>query len=124
MTETETLTASAHLLQVAEQVLAQPDPADAFREAVASATIRSSEAALALVHDMARQEVTQRVWRAVRVYLVAGATVEQVQQELLQELLRGADDKWSGRGNDLRRVAHDGTRAAIERVFQLIELHS
>lgn len=33
---------------------------------------------------------------------------------LLEELARGADDTWSGRGNDFARAVFDGKRRAVE----------
>lgn len=38
-------------------------------------------------------------------------------EELLSRLVRGADDKWSGRGNDSRRIAFDALTRVIREVL-------
>lgn len=44
----------------------------------------------------------------------------QVRGYLTQWLLQGADDTWSGRGNDLKRAHHDGVRNATREVLDTI----
>lgn len=40
---------------------------------------------------------------------------------LTSRLLRGADDRWSGRGNDGSRALFDGFRTAAERIIQSLD---
>lgn len=38
--------------------------------------------------------------------------------ELAGRMSHGADDSWSGRGNDVQRAKHDGFREAAQRIVQ------
>lgn len=40
-----------------------------------------------------------------------------ITHQLTRRLLTGAEDSWSGRGNDAKRAMHDGFRAAAERIL-------
>ena len=43
-----------------------------------------------------------------------GASNEAMERILFREALRGPDDAWSGRGNDVRRAYADGIRRGID----------
>lgn len=47
-------------------------------------------------------------------------TVELVRDHLMEVLLAGADDEWSGRGNDLRRVVFDVKRRVVREYLQVL----
>lgn len=47
--------------------------------------------------------------------LEAGATYVNALLGVMDKLAEGADDEWSGRGNDLKRVEHDGFRYEARR---------
>ena len=42
--------------------------------------------------------------------LEAGVTYTNALLGIMDKLVEGADDEWSGRGNDLKRMEHDGFR--------------
>lgn len=44
-----------------------------------------------------------------------GLSAPAVAVQMLSQLTRGAEDKWSGRGNDAARAYHDGELAAVRR---------
>lgn len=51
-----------------------------------------------------------------------GHTFADVRIHLTEDvLIQGAEDTWSGRGNDLRRAKHDAARAAVRDVFNLLD---
>lgn len=43
-----------------------------------------------------------------------GAEKDQIASALLREAVRGSDDQWSGRANDVRRAFADGRRDALD----------
>ena len=47
--------------------------------------------------------------------------VEATRTQCATLLTEGADDTWSGRGNDVRRAAHDGTIDAVRRTLDFIQ---
>lgn len=44
-----------------------------------------------------------------------------IKNHLTRKLLRGADDTWSGRGNDAKRSEFDGFREAAERIMDMLD---
>lgn len=79
-----------------------------------------------LVNRMAAAQGAHKVWArllSASNYLKAGGeeiTKEIATQVALELLQEGADDTWSGRGNDLSRCRFDGIRDAVrelERIF-------
>ena len=40
--------------------------------------------------------------------------------ELVHKLLHGPDDKWSGRGNDVKWSYEDGFRDAVQKIFMVL----
>jgi hypothetical protein len=45
-----------------------------------------------------------------------GRTDTDVSDYLFRRLLEGADDAWSGRGNDMKRSCYDGVRCACRKI--------
>lgn len=54
-------------------------------------------------------------WLGIDHWILNGLTIEQCKEQLIKKLLRGADDSWSGRTNDVLRAEFDGFRRAADR---------
>lgn len=100
------------------------------RQRIVEATAEgSSEQILARVNGLAKTEAAVRVYATVRRIVKNGSLKNQTQAEVNQSLLlaagsemaQGADDEWSGRGNDLRRAADEGKRKAWDAVLTSIQ---
>lgn len=97
-------------------------PVNAARAKLAQAASTSDTSRLNdLVQTVAVVEAVARIRFDVAEMLRAGAASEDVRETLLDELLRGADDAWSGRANDLRRATHDGVRVAIRDIIRALD---
>jgi hypothetical protein len=82
----------------------------------------STDRLLALVEALAAKEAEARIWTEVAGALYRDCPLPEIRRTLTEYLLRGADDGWSGRGNDHLRKIHDHVRRTIETIFRLIEL--
>jgi hypothetical protein len=108
--------------------------ADQLRAAIQ----RDKTALAAKVTDLSADQLTREVHSIARLegQLVAYATYEEVfadnfenypddpmhaayrnLQAITRLLMRGADDDFSGRGNDTRRARHDGLRTAVDEIY-------
>lgn len=99
-----------------------PKAVASLRSEIASgAASLSSERLDSLVNDLARMEAIATLWQR------AESVAERDEVESLQDAVRlmrpgvlrsvvikGADDSWSGRSNDLRRCAFEGTLAWLD----------
>lgn len=71
-----------------------------------------------IAHAEGRVQVRHEVRQALRM----DATPVQINAELINILMRGADDTYSGRGNDNRRAHFDGVREEIRGVTYQLRL--
>lgn len=60
------------------------------------------------------------VWRTLKWLEHPEATPEKVAFRLLDHVAQGADDRWSGRGNDLKRTNFDAVRDTTQRVVSVL----
>ena len=78
----------------------------------------------ASANRMAEAEGAHKAWALaaaiLRGALDAGTVADPTR--LLALLLDGADDTWSGRGNDVRRAYADGVRRAVAEAVRLFRL--
>jgi hypothetical protein len=77
---------------------------------------RLVELATNVAVDTARLSVLELAY----VHLVNDGTPAALQGQLLDMLIQGADDTWSGRRNDLARAKHDAVRDQIRRVLETL----
>lgn len=80
------------------------------------------------VHDLnqrlqtlASEQAEVVLWKQWKQIVASGkseatATAIMVRQVMTMMIINGADDRWSGRGNDLRRAEFDGRRFWLDRV--------
>lgn len=104
--------------KIAARITKAAEALDAARTAVAAAAVDAdSDRLLALTYRVAEAEVADRQWRMVSAvaerdgsnYVAALRIV--LDQSVQDILLIGADDDWSGRANELRRVKFNALRA-------------
>lgn len=76
---------------------------------------KDTKALQEILHDIARGEAEAEILFTARALLSKeGTTGKDVWAYLLESVIaRGADDDWSGRGNDLRRVIFDAKRQTV-----------
>jgi hypothetical protein len=84
-----------------------------------------SEALLNASYRVAQAEVRVAVYMRVRgIVANESATKEEKKSALMDFIVRalaeGADDDWSGRMNDFRRVKYDARRATLRRILDVI----
>jgi hypothetical protein len=109
-----------------KSALAQPaatDPMGTLAKAIAGAS--DTDHALHALHLAAEAEVTTRQWQHVDMVIDSGRTPVEalrlvVKDTTSQIIGRGADDTWSGRSNDLKRVRFDALRIWIDRTSHLL----
>lgn len=96
----------------------------ALADAVATCAV--SEVLTDLAHSVGVAEAELDVWRTVDGNLAsptaldALTALDRAYQAWVDAILAsGADDTWSGRGNDLRRAKFDARRRQVERVADL-----
>lgn len=119
-----TLTLTPHAQDAAEALV------QAQREAIVAiaptATAEVLEAAVQLLSGY--EAIARLAGRAARVYqarLRDGSTPDAARGETarymaVQVLDAGADDTWSGRGNDRRRATHDAERAWVRALLETV----
>jgi len=72
------------------------------------------------LHELAEAEAEADVYRnAVDCYRFAPDF--NVHEWAFKALETGADDTWSGRGNDFQRAMYDGKREAVRRVVSIVK---
>lgn len=71
------------------------------------------------VNDILVRETEWVVFREAAVLAAAGADM---QKWAIDKLSVGADDTWSGRGNDQRRLVFDATRETVKNVLFSVSL--
>jgi hypothetical protein len=85
------------------------DPAGEYRKRIAD--LANAETMWSALTEMVASEVAGLQWVRVGNVISAGHVPHKalalVLESAIDTILRGADDQWSGRGNDLRRVKHD-----------------
>lgn len=74
----------------------------------------SSDRMASMVNDIAESEGEIRVLTLLANAEERGKSKEEIKEALFRLALRGPDDAWSGRGNDVRRALADGIRSAID----------
>ena len=100
--------------------------AEASRAALAhSANTAQAQQLIDLAREAAREEAAHRVYvGAVEVTTHAlnleYSSFDELERWVTDSLLQGADDTWSGRGNDDRRAIHDAQRDAYREVLRLV----
>lgn len=100
------------------------NPMNDLRSAITN--MMRSEDALMAVHRAAEDEVHRTQWQHVKNLTEAGTTPTEalavvVQTTTRQIIVTGADDTWSGRGNDYKRVRFDALRQWVEATSYLLE---
>jgi hypothetical protein len=73
------------------------------------------------VHHVAAQVGVASVHHELRNALQWEASPEQIRKNLTKLVLVGADDKWSGRGNEVRRAKFDAARQEVSDVLDRID---
>lgn len=90
--------------------------------AAGGANVTSSEELHALTKRVAEHEVRKH-WGMLGCKIIAfaereGEDAEQlIRKEITDALVSGADDTWSGRGNDLQRIRHDALREIARKIL-------
>jgi hypothetical protein len=69
------------------------------------------------LNTLAELEGRLSVFRMV-IHLNDNDRADQIQNWLMEQAMRGADDNWSGRTNDVTRARHDGVLRAIREASQ------
>lgn len=69
-----------------------------------------------LVNDLARLEGEANAWAHMLNAASHEADVTGLQVRMMEMLAQGADDSWSGRGNDVQRSRFDGLRTVADKV--------
>ena len=69
------------------------------------------------LNTLAELEGRLFVFRTVT-YLNDNDRADEIQNWLMEQAIRGADDNWSGRTNDVTRARHDGVLRAIREAAQ------
>ena len=100
---TEAREAEAHELAEARRLLAH------------EATLCDSQSLASRLNILAKHEGRLHVFAAVLELNQAGND-ERIHGWLMDQALKGADDSWSGRNNDIARTRHDGVLSAIREV--------
>ena len=105
-----------------EQILAPVQRAKATLASKATEAVTDDhmlgERLVAAAEDVAVAEaVASAALRYRNVLKSEGVTALALTQSLMGLLVRGADDSWSGRGNDLKRTMHDAVRKFAEDQF-------
>lgn len=99
-----------------EQILA---PVVGMKRALTNSDeIVSAEALGQKVQAIAYEEGRSAVRYAYRNALAGGATVAKAKDHVVGLLLNGADDAWSGRGNDVKRSIYDGKCAEVQQIVR------
>lgn len=82
---------------------------------------QSVDALLSLADAEGARDVWSKLATVATYHCKSGVeiTEAQVMQVVMDLLTRGADDTWSGRGNDVKRAYFDGVRSAATRVGYL-----
>ena len=102
---------------IARHIATAADHATKDFAAVAAAT--SVDGALSAVYQAAETEVAAAQWATVKMLVDGGRTPVDALRLVVEETTRqivdqGADDNWSGRRNDLRRVRFDALRRWVQ----------
>jgi hypothetical protein len=112
--ETATLAAITRLRDAAETSLSEA------RTALACDAPSADAKSLARrLNTLAELEGRLSVFRMV-IHLNAITRADEINPWLMEQAVRGADDNWSGRTNDVSRTRHDGVLRAIREVGQRI----
>lgn len=115
---TETTT---HIALAVKSALSQPeatDPMGTLAKAVAQA--KTTEDAMYAVQHAAKAEVSTGQWQIVNMLIEDRGhspveALRMVVDETTKDIVGcGADDGWSGRGNDLKRVRFDARRRWVQ----------
>lgn len=106
-----TTTAADHLTEAKER-LAEMKAALAF-DLTADPGAFDAERLAKAANAIAAQEGVIRARDLLASLEARNVSAEETQQAMLSEALRGPDDQWSGRANDVRRAYADGHREAL-----------
>jgi hypothetical protein len=89
--------------------------AEARRLLTHEATLCDSQSLASRLNLLAKHEGRLHVFAAVLELNQAGKG-DRIQGWLMDQALKGADDSWSGRNNDIARTRYDGVLSAIREV--------
>jgi len=95
--------------------------AEARRLLAHEATLCDSQALASRLNILAKHEGRLHVFAAVLELHQAGQD-DRVEGWLMDQALKGADDSWSGRNNDIARTRYDGVLSAIREVRLFISI--
>jgi hypothetical protein len=110
--ETATLTSIIRRRETAEVSLSEARTALACDAASADAKSLARR-----LNTLAELEGRLFIFRTVT-YLNDNDRASEIQNWLMEQAIRGADDNWSGRTNDVARARHDGVLRAIREATQ------
>lgn len=105
--ESATLAAITRLRDTAEVSLS-----DARTALACDAPSADAKSLARRLNTLAELEGRLSVFRTV-IHLNANDRAGEIQAWLMEQAMRGADDNWSGRTNDVARARHDGVLRAI-----------
>ena len=114
------------LLKLADRAL-EGDPTarfaqlfDAAREKSPDGQVRA-DTVRALTEELAEAQVERQWWSTLKSVLKAGRPADIALKMAINQVLRGPDDTWSGRGNDLRRVEFAALARWTERLQEELQ---
>jgi hypothetical protein len=110
--ETATLTSIIRRRDTAEVSLSEARTA-----LVCDAPSADAKSLARRLNTLAELEGRLSVFRMV-IHLHDNDRADQIQNWLMEQAMRGADDNWSGRTNDVTRARHDGVLRAIREASQ------
>ena len=107
----------AHAIQAIKQAHDSEthELAEARRLLAHEATLCDSQSLASRLNILAKHEGRLHVFAAVLEMNQAGND-DRLQPWLMDQALKGADDSWSGRNNDIARTRYDGVLSAIREV--------
>lgn len=91
------------------------EPVRRHRERLVTAATegQAADELATIVEAITRAEAVAKVRYTVGQMLANGSASNDIEGYLTDRLIAGADDSWSGRGNDLKRAAFDAVRDEI-----------
>lgn len=75
---------------------------------------RRIDSLVSAVNAVAKAEGANRAWSRAARMIEGGHTAAEAYESVVDLVLNGADDSWSGRGNDAKRAEFDGIREAVQ----------
>ena len=127
----ETTFKSALATEIAAHCAIQASKEDRHYDNLKDSPITSVESAAETAVSMAETKAVAQLYRKVASVAKSmidapdrGISAAEIKLEMMSVLVslavEGADDRWSGRGNDLARSAHDARQKQISRIQSMI----